>query len=230
MAALVTSVGFRVITKIPRPPAEVFHLFDGVESTHVSDAMNRFGGMDFNIRAASPNMRVVGPAVTVRARPGDVLMTFKAVEIASPGDVIVVETRGCISISTWGDLLSIVCKERRLGGAVTDGAVRDLTGIRQVGFPVFTRDYLSPLGSLHDAPGEVNVPISCGGVAVMPGDVILADAHGVVVVPREDAEAVARAAQNIVQAEQAWMAEIHAGRTIPEWVNGTLTTKGCLIR
>ncbi len=230
MAVQSSSVGFRVITHMARPLADTLRLFDGVESTHVSDAMNRFGGMDFNIRPASPDMRVVGPAVTVRARPGDVLMTFKAVEVAQPGDVIVVETRGCTTISTWGDLLSIVCKERGLGGAVTDGAVRDLTGIRQVGFPVFTQDRLSPLGSLHEGPGEVNVPISCGGVPVLPGDVIIADAHGVVVVPRADAETVARAARNIVEAEQAWMAEIRAGKIMPEWVDRTLTARGCQIR
>ena len=224
-----TNVGFRVFTTIERPSSAVLKLYEHVESTHVSDAMNRFGGMDLNIRPASPEMRVVGPAVTVRTRPGDNLMMYKAIEIASPGDVIVIENRGYTTVASWGDLISMIAKALGLGGVVTDGGVRDIEGIRRVGFPVFARDWYSPLGAFKDGPGEVNVPIACGGVAVLPGDVVVADANGVVVVPKADAEAVGRKAIEIAEGEKHKIRAMGEGKLIPEWLNQTLKDKGCTI-
>ncbi len=223
-----SAVGFRIFDEIQRPSPDVLDLFKDVESTHVSDAMHRFGGMDFNIRPASPEMRAVGPAITVRARPGDTLMMFKAMEIARKGDVMVVEYRGYTTVASWGDMLSMTAKISGLSAAVTDGSVRDIEGIKRVGFPVFARDWQCPIGSSKEGPGEINVPISCGGVAVLPGDVIIADANGVSVVPRQDAEAVARKAMSIAADERRKTKEMEQGNLDLKWVNQVLQQKGVL--
>jgi regulator of RNase E activity RraA len=117
-----------------------------------------------------------------------------------------------------------------LAGVVTDGGIRDREGIKRVGLPVFAQDVQSPQGAFKDGPGEVNVPVACGGVPVLPGDIIVADANGVVVVPRADAEEVGRQALQIVEYEQNRMKEIEAGHLIPGSIHQTLREKGCLIK
>lgn len=223
------NVGFRVFTKIPRPSPELVAALGKLETTYLSDAMNRFGGMDLNIRPADPSMRMAGPAVTVRVPPGDNLMVYKAFEIARPGDVIVIEARGYTSVAQWGDLTSMIAKRLRLGGMVTDGSLRDLPGIRAEGFPVFAKPVIVPNGSLKDGPGEVNVPVAVAGVPVLPGDIIVGDANGVVVVPWTDAEAVLARARKVAESEVRKIAEFDEGKLIPDWLASTLKQKGCEI-
>ena len=221
------NVGFRVFTEIPRPAQSLVAEFAKIETTFLSDAMNRFGGMGGNIRPAEPTMRLAGPAVTVRVAPGDNLMVYKAFEIAQPGDVLVVEARGFTAVAQWGDLTSMVGKALELGGVVTDGSLRDVGGICQVGFPVFAQDWVVPNGGLKDGPGEVNVPVAVGGVPVLPGDIIVGDANGVVVVPRLDAEAVLAKAQAAMVAEAAKIEGFAEGHLIPDTLKQTLANKGC---
>lgn len=223
------NVGFRVFTKVNRPPRELMAEFARMESTHVGDVMNRFGGMDVNIRPAGPTMRFCGPAVTVRVAPGDNLMVYKAFEVAQPGDVLVIESHGFTNVAQWGDLTSMLALRLGLGGAVMDGSLRDLEGIQKVGFPVFAKPVVVPNGSLKDGPGEVNVPVAVGGVPVLPGDVVLADANGVVVVPRADAEVVLAKAKKVAAAEAKKVAEIEGGHLTADWLEGTLKQKGCEI-
>lgn len=222
-------VGFRVFTKISRPPREVVEGLAQLESSYVTDAMNRFGGLDGNIRPAHPSMRLCGPAVTVRVPPGDNLMVYKAFEVAQPGDVLVIEARGFTSVSQWGDLTSMMGKGLGLAGMVTDGSLRDLKGILEVGFPVFARDYFVPNGALKDGPGEVNVPVAVGGVPVLPGDIIVGDHNGVVVVPHLDAEAVLAKARAVAEYERHKMEEFARGEFIPTWLADELARKGCEI-
>jgi regulator of RNase E activity RraA len=222
-----TNVGFRVFTEIERPPKEVVAAFAGLETTWITDAMNRFGGMAGSIRPAVPGMRLCGPAVTVRVPPGDYLMIYQALEVAEPGDVIVIESRGFTAVAQWGDLVSLAAKGLGLGGAVMDGSLRDLEGIRRAEFPVFALPVLVPNGGMKDGPGEVNVPIACGGVPVLPGDLVVGDANGVVVVPRQDAAAVLERARAIGADEVTKVADLQAGKHIPDWLAETLREKGC---
>src|SRR4051794_36471080 len=194
--------GFRVFTKIPRIPASVVKAIGELETPYLSDAMNRFGGMDGNLRPAAPAMRAAGPAITVRVAPGDNLMVYKAFEVAQPGDVLVIEARGFTSVAQWGDVTSLLAHKLGLGGMVTDGSLRDVKGICEVGFPVFAKDCIVPNGSLKDGPGEVNVPVSVGNVPVLPGDIVVGDSYGVVVIPRRDAEAVLAKARALLHAEE----------------------------
>jgi regulator of RNase E activity RraA len=220
-------VGFRVFTKIPRPPRELVEALGQMETTYLTDAMNRFGGMEGNIRPADPTMRLAGPALTVRVPPGDNLMVYKAFEIAQPGDVMVIEARGFVGVAQWGDLVSMMGIGLKLAGMVTDGSLRDLKGIVEIGFPVFAQPYLAPKGDMKDGPGEINVPIAVGGVPVLPGDIVVGDSHGVVVVPRQDAAVVLRKAKEVVAAEQIKIAEFRAGKFIPAGLDDTLAKKGC---
>lgn len=219
--------GFRVFTKITRPPRELVEALGKLESTWISDAMNRFGGMDANIRPASPEMRCAGPAVTVRVPPGDNLMVYKAFEIAQPGDILVIESRGYTQVAQWGDLTSMIGKGLGLAGAVMDGSLRDLAGIREAGLPVFAKPVVVPNGALKDGPGEVNVPVAVGGVPVLPGDIIIADFNGVVVVPRGDAEVVLERARAVAAAEAKKLAEFAEGKYLPSDLGRTLAAKGC---
>lgn len=221
--------GFRVLTRIQRPPPELVQALGELETTWISDAMNRFGGMDRSIVPAAPGMRIAGPAITVRATPGSNLMVYKAFEIAQPGDVLVIETRAFTALATWGDLTSLTARELGLGGMVTDGAVRDLAGIAETGFPVFAQPGSVPNGAHKHGPGEVNVPVSVGGVPVLPGDILVGDANGVVVVPRGDAAVVLEKARAIAQSEPKKVEEIRSGRRIPEWLAPTLEQLGCEI-
>lgn len=225
---MASNVGFRVYTEIERPGRALVQAFLEVETPYITDAMNRFGGMQ-GLAPADPSMRIAGPAVTIRVPPGSNLMVWKAFEIAQPGDVLVIESRGFTQVAHWGDLTSMVGKELGLAGVVTDGSVRDLPGIREVGFPVFSLPITVPNGALKHGPGEVNVPIAVGGVPVLPGDLIVGDVHGVVVVPRGDAEAVLAGARAVAAAEAQKMAEIREGKLIPGWLARSLDEGGCQI-
>jgi regulator of RNase E activity RraA len=223
------NVGFRVFSTICRPEKTAVAALGKLETVHITDAMNRFGGMDGNLRPAEPRMRMSGPAVTVRVAPGDNLMVYKAFEVAQPGDVLVIEARGFTTVAQWGDITSMIAKRLGLAGMVTDGSLRDCKGICEVGFPVFAKPFFTPNGALKDGPGEVNVPVSVGGVPVLPGDVIIADSHGVAVVPRLDAAVVASRAKAIADAERDKIDEIEKGHVTAEWLEGVLCQKGCEI-
>ena len=204
-------VGFRVFRRIPRPPRELVEALGQLETVYLSDAMYRFGGMDRNIQPACPGMRLAGPAVTVRVPPGDNLMVFQAFEVAQPGDVIVIESRGSVSVAQWGDITSMIAHSRQIGGMVTDGSLRDRKGICEVGFPVFAPPVTTPNGALKDGPGEVNVPVAVGNVPVVPGDIVVGDSNGVVVVPRRDAAQVLARARQLAEGEVKKMQEIRSG-------------------
>lgn len=223
------NVGFRIVRSIERPPVDVIAGLAELETTYITDAMNRFGGMGDNVRPAGPGMRLAGPAITVRVPPGDNLMVYAAFEVAQPGDVIVIEARGYTGVAQWGDLTSMIAKGLGLAGAVMDGSLRDLPGIIAVGLPVFALPVIVPNGALKDGPGEVNVPIAVAGVPVLPGDIVVGDASGIVVVPRQDAAVVLAGARAIAAAEEKKIAEFAVGHLIPDWLAGTLRQKGCAI-
>lgn len=221
-------IGYRIITKINRIPREKYEKLMNVTTGNVCDAMDRFGAMEYDIKPVDPTMKCIGTAVTVKARPCDNLIVYKALEIAQPGDVIVIGIYRYTSSSTWGDLTSLIAKEKGLAGMVTDGLVRDILGIKEVGLPVFARGSI-PTSPFKDGPGEVNVPITCGGVLVRPGDVIFGDVDGVVVIPQENIEQVVRKSFEISMEEEKKVKDIKSGHFIPDWVNKTLKEKGYIL-
>ena len=164
------------------PPAEIIVELQGYEVAWLSDAME-LNLMDSAIRGIHPNIaRIAGPAVTVQVPPGDFLMIPEAMTRTRPGDVLVIDAGGETKRSVWGEYFSTWAQRLGLSGLIIDGATRDVGDIEALGFPVFARA-TTPRKPTMTGPGEVNAPISCGGVCVIPGDIVVADGEGVIVVP-----------------------------------------------
>ena len=221
-------IGFRVRTDVPRASPELVGRFRGQATSNIADAMGRFHFMDFGIRPRS-GLSLCGVAVTVDARPGDNLMIHKALEVAEPGDIIVVNTNGNTTSAVFGELMCRTAVGAKLGGIVVDGAIRDVDAITALGFPAFSRA-LCAGGCDKDGPGEVNSPIACGNTVVMPGDIVVGDVDGVVVVPREEAGEVLGLVAALVERERARIAEIDRGVLFKDEINETLKKKGVLSR
>jgi len=216
---------YRIVTRIDRPAKDQFCALHKTTTGNVCDAMGRLGAMDFTIKPLDSRMKCIGTAVTVITRPCDNLLVYKALDLARPGDVIVVGTHGYTGSSVWGDITSSIAQQKKLAGMVTDGLVRDTQGILETGFPVFARG-TTPNSPFKDGPGQINVPITCGGIRVDPGDVVVCDADGVVVIPQNIiAEVVSRALE--IAAEDARKTDaVRAGNLIPQWVDQKLKKKG----
>lgn len=220
------SIGFRVVDGLPRTSAQMVEAFRGRASSNVGDAMGRFHFMDPGI-VARTGLPVCGVAVTVMVRPGDNLMVHKALEVAGPGDIVVVNTGGNTTSAVFGELMCRTAVGAGLGGIIVDGTIRDADALAALGFPAFSRS-VNPGGCDKDGPGEINVPISCGHTAVLPGDLILGDSDGVVVVPREDVAEVLARVEALEARETARIAAIDAGELFKAEIDETLRRRGVL--
>ena len=222
------SLGFRIVSGVARPDPAVVDRFRGLSSSNLADAMGRFRFMDPAIQART-GLPVCGVAVTVNTRPGDNLMVHKALDIAQPGDVVVVDTSDSALTAVLGDLVCTKARHRGVAGFIVDGLIRDLPAIRALGdFPVFARG-VTPIGPLHRGPGEVNYPISCGGIVVRPGDIIVGDLNGVVVVPQDLAQDILHRLRLRAQAEVDYKEAVARGEFSNAWVDTLLESAGVQI-
>jgi RraA family protein len=226
-ATLHPGPGFRIETQVDRPSPETIAGLGEFETPAASDLMNRLYTMAPTIHnLTDDHLKVLGSACTVKVYPGDNLMVHKALDIAKPGDVIVVDTSGSTMTAVLGDLISTKARHRGITGFVVDGLVRDLGGIRQLGdFPVFARG-VTPIGPLHRGPGEINCPISAGGVVVHPGDVIVGDLNGVVVIPRQIADDLLAQLRAGASAESDYLSAVARGDFSNDWVDRLLEDHG----
>jgi len=218
--------GFRILPAPPRLDAALVERFRGLETSNVADAMGRFNFMDPGIVARS-GLPLCGPAVTVNARPGDNLMVHKALEIAAPGDVVVVATGGNTASAVFGGLMCASAATKKLGGIVVDGAIRDISEITDLRFPAYSRS-VSPGSCDKDGPGEINVPISCGGTVVQAGDLVIGDRDGIAVVPHAHAAEILELVGAIATREDARLREIRAGVLFKPDIDDTLRKKGVI--
>jgi len=219
-------LGFRVLSAPPRLDDDLVRRFADAASSQLADAMGRFNFMDPGIQPRS-DLPLCGLALTVNCRPADNLMVHKALEVAEPGDIVVVNTCGNVTSAVFGELMCTTAAAKRIGGIVVDGAIRDVEAIIHIGMPAFSRS-ISPGACDKDGPGEVNVPISCGGTVVAPGDVVVGDADGVVVVPRAHAAEVLQLVAELIERERTRMAEIRAGQLFLPDVDELLRKKGVI--
>jgi len=203
-------IGFRYIKDIERVDPEVVKQAYKYSAANLSDGLNKFYTMDCGIRQMFASPKMVGTAVTVKVRSGDNLMLHKALELIKPGDVLVVETQGGYGYAVAGELMVRCMKELGLAGMVVDGTVRDLEECEKIGMPIFARGTVCGAGD-KTGPGEINFPIACGGVVVMPGDLIVGDKDGVVVVPKDDVQDVFLAADKKIASERKRHEEISKG-------------------
>jgi regulator of RNase E activity RraA len=219
-------LGFRIFSAIPRPETHVLEQFKGIPAANLADVMGRFHFMDPGIQMRT-GLPLCGAAVTVMTRPGDNLMIHKAMEIAHPGDIIVVNTCGSATCAVFGELMGNSAVALRLGGIVVDGAIRDVAALAELRFPAFSRSVCAGACD-KDGPGEINVAVACGNTVVIPGDVVVGDADGVVIVPSREAEEVLRLVRALQEREGDRIREIKNGQIFRSEINDTLRAKGVI--
>lgn len=199
-----------VVRNIQRAAAEVIKALGEQGSATISEAQGRTGLLNPYMRPIYPSARVAGSAVTVSCQPGDNLMIHAAIEVCQPGDVLVVTTTSESTDGMFGELLATSCQAHGIRGLVIDAGVRDVTDLTALEFPVWAKA-ISAQGTVKATPGSVNVEVVCAGAIIRPGDVIVGDQDGVVVVKRETAAEVAILGQQRIEKEQKSRERLKAG-------------------
>ncbi|HDC2123859.1 TPA: RraA family protein [Salmonella enterica] len=222
------SNGFRVYMQRVLPNPELITAFKAIPAANIADCMGRLSAMNSTIRLQSAPLKnnMVGVALTVKVRAGDNLMVHKALNMLMPDDVLVVSNDGGNSQALMGEIMITYAQQRQVSGIVLDGPVRDLYSIQGMDFPVYATGS-TPAGPYKDGPGEVNVPISCGGMQVNPGDIIVGDGDGVIVIPRQDAEALLSEAQKYQLFDNKKLLATQSGNVDRSWVDKELANKNC---
>lgn len=220
------TIGFRIRPVTERVARDLCARAARLQATHLGDAMHRLQTMRGGFRAFGGRLRVAGPAFPVKVRPGDNLMLHRALDLAAPGDVLVVDGGGERDVGLADAPMLGWAARRGIAALVIDGAIRDAAAIGEIAIGVWARG-VTPAGPWKDGPGEIGCPVACGGQVVMPGDLIAADEDGVVVVPREAAAAVIAAAEAHQAREAEAQAAIEAGRWERGWAAKELQGKGC---
>jgi RraA family protein len=219
------TIGLRIAETRPESDAALIARAAKLPVANIGDVMNRLQSMRGGFLAYGGRRAFVGPALTVKARPGDNLFLHRAIDLARPGEVIVCDGGGDLNIALAGDLMIGHATARGVGALVIDGAIRDIEGVRKMDIGVWARG-ANPSGPYKDGPGEIGYPIACGGQVVMPGDLIAADEDGVVVIPRAEAAKVIADAEKHAAKEAETTAAIHGGGWVRGWVEETLAAKG----
>ena len=201
---------------IERPSKALLKSFDGMPTGFVTDAYNGKGCLDFEVKPLMPAMTFHGPAITAFCGPMDNLAAMAILDFAKKGDVIVIATSGDDTAATVGDLWAFWAKKIGVAAIVCDGLVRDVTGLLKVGIPVFARG-IKPNSAFKHGPGEVNMGVTCGGVAIGPGDIIVGDRDGVVAVPLAQAEQVAAQLELVKKKEAEAEARVKGGEKLKFW-------------
>lgn len=199
--------------------------FRGIPVANIDDCMNRLAALDASICPLN-HAPLLGTAFTVRVPAGDNLMFHKAMDLAQPGDVIMIDAGGCMDRAILGELMTTYCKVRGLAGIVVDGCIRDRDELAQMAFPVYARG-ATPNGPYKNGPGEIGTAICVGGQIIRPGDIIVGDGDGVIAIRPEDAPALVEAAKAVVRKEAGILQGILAGQYPRPWVDEKLREIGC---
>jgi 4-hydroxy-4-methyl-2-oxoglutarate aldolase len=218
-------MSYHQASEFDRVPEHLLERARSFQAAILCDVAGRRGTMHSRIRGLNPKMSICGPAFTVEVRPGDNLMFHVALAVAKAGDVIVVDGKNDQTCALFGDLMVTQAAAAKLGGFVVDAASRDTETLAAGAFPVFAAG-LNPCGPTKGLPGRMSIPVSVGGVSVSPGDLIVGDVDGVVVIPRLEVEAVLEAAAKKVAAEKQRIDEIEAGLLVSPWLNDALKQAG----
>lgn len=222
------SVGKRIYLKRELPDPQIVEQFKAIPASNTADVMGRSCAMNPRIRLVSrPKAQMMaGPAYTVKARAGDNLALHAALNLCGEGDVLVVSNEEDNTRALMGEVMMAYLKyTKKIAGIVLDGPIRDIDEIGTWDFPVYCTG-TTPGGPYKEGPGEINVPVSCGGVTVFPGDIILADPDGVIVIPRRDAAKVLEDAKAFQAADEAKLAAARHGTANRAWVDKFLQEKG----
>jgi 4-hydroxy-4-methyl-2-oxoglutarate aldolase len=218
-------VALTVRRRIARPAPALVDRFHDAATGFVTDAYNGKGSMHHAIKPLDPAMRFCGPAVTAFCGPMDNLAAMAALDFVQPGDVIVIATGGNETAATIGDLWALWAKRLGVAAIVCDGLVRDVAGLLAAGIPVFARG-ACPNAGYRNGPGEINLGVTCGGVHVGPGDIVVGDRDGVVCVALADTEAVAARLADVRRSEAEADAKVRRGEKLAFWDESALAARG----
>ena len=219
--------GNRIYLKRRLPPQDVIDAFREIPAANVADCMFRICAMQSGIRLMSaPQKAMCGPALTVHIRAGDNLFFHKALDMAQEGDIIVVSSGFGSVNSLIGEVIASNAMHKKLGGLVFDAPIRDIDAIGKLDFPVYATG-TTPGGPFRTGPGgEINTVISCGNISVAPGDIILGDADGVIVIPRSDAQEILEKARAYMAKDQSTLEQARLGTWDRSWIDKSLGANG----
>lgn len=225
----IKKIGFKVITEIKRPDKALVEGFRGLPTANVDDCMGKNAAVDPSIKARN-KATVLGTAITVKSPARDNTMIHKAIDMAQPGDVIVIAADGGMECALCGDIMMNYCKLLGLGGLIIDGCIRDIDEISQMEFPVFAKG-INPNGPLtKTGPGEINVPVMFGGKIVCPGDIILGDETGLIVIKQDEAAEILKNAKALNKKESELLENLAKGIKLERsWIDEVLKKNGCEI-
>jgi regulator of RNase E activity RraA len=218
--------GLQILKRTRQVSAQVVQAYKGLPVANISDCMARMTAGGSRLRPMHKSGYLAGPALTVKTRPGDNLMIHKALTLAQPGDVIVVDAGGDLTNSLFGEIMVATAVKIGVAGVVLNGAVRDSEEIGQGSFPLYAAG-VTHRGPYKDGPGEVNVPIAIDGMVIQPGDLVLGDADGLLCVPFDGVEEVLAATHKKMELEKQMLADIAAGKLDTAWIDATLRRIGC---
>jgi RraA family protein len=221
-----SNIGFRIFSVKKRVDKRVVEQYRYVVTPHISDNLNRLHAIGEPLRPYHKEGNLLGTAITVKTRPGDNLMVHKAIDLAEPGDVIVVDAGGDTTNAIVGEIMLEIAKKRGITGFVIDGAIRDTAAIKKGNFPVYAKG-VTHRGPYKDGPGEINVPVSVAGVVIHPGDLIIGDEDGIAVIPVNLADEVLELVKKQEIREKNMFKEIENGTIDRTWIDRTLKEKGC---
>jgi RraA family protein len=214
------------ILEIPkRPDPKLVAELAQMVTPHLSDSMERLYAAGPQLRPMHKEGKLAGPAYTVKTAAGDNLLVHKAIDTARRGDVIVVDAGGFLDNAIIGELMMSRARQRGVAGMVIWGAIRDSAEIGAGSYPVFAAG-VTHRGPYKNGPGEINVPVVIGGMAVNPGDIIVGDADGLVAIPLELADKILASAKAILAKETSMMKQIQDGTVDRAWVDKALKEKG----
>lgn len=218
-------------TRISRPDKKIINGFKKFPTTIVSDCLNRMNAMHSGIKPVVPGSVLVGPAITVQAMPGCNIMSHKAIYLAKKGDVIVIDGRGHTETAIWGGVQTLAARSRGIAGIVVDGAIRDSADALKYRFPIFCRA-VTCAGPHKGWNDNINVPISCAGVSVAPGDIVIGDSDGVCVVPQKMAAAILSDSAKRLKMESEWIRKVKKGIPTTEFLglDKKMKADGVIIR
>lgn len=213
-----SNIGFKIVQHFDRPDTSLLQLFNGIPIPNIDDAMSRTAAIGGGIHSFN-NTPLIGPAYTVNLPEGDNLLFYYAIQNANPGDVIVVANNGFKNRALCGEIMATWAQKRKLAGFVVDGSVRDGRELSAMNFPVFAINNI-PNGPYKNGPGEINVPITVGGKVVRPGDIIIGDPDGLLVIRPEDAIEIAQKAHTVMEKERIMLENINTiGNPGMEWLD-----------
>lgn len=201
--------GWKINMNIDRPPHVLINRFKGIPSSNINDMQNRL----FCMRGLHPmnKLPLLGPAFTVKVPEGDNLLVHCALDMISPGDILVIDAGGYNGRAILGEIMVTYLASLGCGGIIVDGAIRDRDGLANADIPVYARD-VNPNGPYKNGPGEINMPISCGGQVVFPGDILVGDPDGIVVIRPDEASELAEISSKKKNAEDKEF-EAHKNKT-----------------